>query len=145
MHAIGADTLASKGLIAGYELSRARPNQIDPNVPTAEGWMNELFDDGEQLEEIRDNLNADNDRAPYPVGAETGAAAYYPGGANELAELQTHSFCNFTITTVSSKNTIMGGMFQNGLIAINNSTDQQLSLIIHLMPGSHRGYLCEVM
>lgn len=145
MHAVGASTGTSKGLINGYELSRARPNQQEPNVPNTEGWMNELFDDGEQLEEIRDNLNTDNDRAPYPVGQETGGIAYYPGGSNELAELQTHSFCNFTPTTVSAKNTIMGGMFQNGLIAINNSTDQQLSLIIHLMPGSHRGYLCEVM
>ncbi len=144
MHAVGANTASSKGLIAGYELSRARPNQIDPNVPGSEGWMNELFDDGEQLDDIRDNLAADNDRAPYPVGAETGSAAYYPGGANEFSGLQQHSFCNFTTTTVSGKNSIMGGLFGCGLMKINNQTGADVSMIIHLVPGNHRGYLVEV-
>lgn len=145
MHLVGGDTPGSKGLIAGYELSRARPNQIDPNVPFAEGWMNELFDDGQQLDDIRDNLHADNDRAPYPVGAETGGLAFYPGGANELPGLQTHSFCNFTSTTVSGKNTIMGGVFSYGLMKIINNTEQVLNMIIHLLPGSHRGYMVEMI
>lgn len=143
MHAVGADTASSKGLIAGYELSRARPNQIDPSV-TDGGWMNDLFDDGEQLEEIRDDLNTDNDRAPYPVGISTGGPAYYPGGANELSGLQQHSFCNFTNTTVSGKNTIMGGVFGCGLMKINNQTGADVSMIIHLVPGNHRGYMVEV-
>lgn len=144
MHAVGPNTAGSKGLIAGYELSRARPNQIDPNVPGAEGWMNELFDDGEQLEDIRDNLAADNDRAPYPVGAETGSSAFYPGGANELTGLQQHSFCNFSSTTVSQKNSVMGGLFPCGLIKFNNATGANLSVIIHMVPGNHRGYMVEV-
>ncbi len=145
MHLVGANTPGSKGLIAGYELSRARPNQIDPNVPTQEGWMNELFDDGQQLMDIRDNLHADNDRAPYPVGAETGPSAFYPGGANELSGLQTHSFCNFTPTTVSGKNSIMGGVFNYGLMKLTNTTGAPMSMIIHLLPGNHRGYMVEMI
>ncbi len=148
MHAVGANTnitatTGSKSLIAGYQLSRARPNQIDPNVPITEGWMNELFDDGEQLEEIRDDLNTDNDRAPYPVGAETAGPAYYPGGPNEQLGLQIHSLCNFTATTVSQKNSIMGGMFRNGLMKITNNVATNLVLILHMVPGSHRGYMVE--
>lgn len=143
MHAVGGDVPGSKGLIAGYELSRARPNQIDPNVPRNEGWMNELFDDGEQLDDIRDNLVDQNDRAPYPVGAETGTVAYYPGGANEQSALQIHSLCNFTATTVSQKNSIMGGSFRNGLMKITNLVDNPLVLILHMLPGNHRGYMVE--
>ncbi len=145
MHLVGPATPGSKGLINGYELSRSRPNSIDPNVPNTEGWMNALFDDGEQLDDIRDNLNADNDRAPYPVGAETGGIAYYAGGGNELAGLQTHSFCNFTATTVSGKNSIMGGVFNYGLMKLTNTTGAPMSMIIHLLPGNHRGYMVEMI
>ncbi len=145
IHALGADAPGSKGIIAGYELSRARPASIDPNVPTAQGWMNDLFDDGEQLEELRDNLDTQNDRAPYPVGAETGSSAFYPGGPNEFDGVQVHSFCSFTSTTVSNKNTIQGGMFNLGLIKFENLSGATVNTIIHLMPGKHRGYLVEEM
>ena len=145
LHAVGGNTASSKGLIAGYQLSRARPNQIDPNVPVTAGWMNDLFDDGEQLEEIRGDLNADNDRAPYPVGGETTGPAFYPGGNNELNGVQLHSFCNFTTTTVSGKNSIRGGMFNLGLLEFDNTTGGNLTVIIHMVPGDHRGYLCERM
>ncbi len=145
MHLVGPDAGASKGLIAGYELSRSRPNQVDPNVPRSEGWMTELFDDGQQMDDLRDNINDDNDRPPYRLGAETGSSAYYPGGANDLSGLQTHSFCNFTGTTVSGKNTIMGGVFNYGLMKLTNSTGEAMSLIIHLIPGDHRGYMVEMI
>lgn len=145
MHLVGPDTPASKGLIAGYELSRARPQQIDPSVPSAEGWMNELFDDGEQLDEIRDNLVSDNDRPPYPVGGITGGQSYYAGGATELAGLQTHSFATFTATTVSGKNTIQGGVFNYGLMKLTNTTGAAMGMIIHLLPGTHRGYMVEMI
>ena len=143
LHAVGPNTVNSKGIIAGYELSRSRPNAEDPNTPTTEGWMNELFDDGEQLEEIRDDLLVDNDRAPYAVGPEGSGPGYYPGGANEQPTLQIHSLCNFTATTVSQKNSIMGGMFRNGLMKITNLVENAVVLIVHLVPGDHRGYMVE--
>ncbi len=145
LHAVGANAGASKGLIAGYQMSRSRPNTVDPNVPLTGNWMNTLFDDGEQLREIRDNLEADNDQAPYPIGAEDSADAYYPGGPLEQPGLQIHSFCNFTTTTVSGKNSIMGGLFQNGLMKFINTTGSDVSMVVHMMPGSHRGYFCEEM
>lgn len=144
LHAVGPNQPGSKGLIAGYELSRARVQNPDPNVPTSQGWMTDLFDVGEQLDELRDIIEDDNDRPPY-ANPSSGSTAYYPGGSQEQPELQVHSFCNFTTTTVSGKNSIMGGLFQNGLMKINNQTGGLISLIIHLVPGNHRGYLCEEM
>lgn len=143
MHLVGGDQSDSKGLIAGYEKSRSRPQPNDPNVPTVEGWMNDLFDDGEQLEDIRDDLVSQNDRAPYPVGENR--AAYYPGGSNEFAGLQIHSFCNFTSTTIGGKATIAGGIFDFGLMKIINETENVVSMVIHMVPGSHRGYMVEMI
>ena len=143
IHAVGPDVPTSKGMIAGYELSRSRPAQIDPNVPANNGWMGDIFDVGSQLDELKNNIENENDRAPYPVGAEGGAAAFYPGGATELPELQIHSFCNFSLSTVSGKNVIMGGVFRNGLIKIENGTGTDVSMIMHMVPGTHRGYLVE--
>ena len=145
LHLVGGSTAQSKGMIAGYQLSRSRPNLEDPNVPTQEGWMSELFDDGENYEDIRDNLVADNDRAPYPVGAEGSATAYYAGGPSEQSALQIHSFCNFTSSTVSGKNSIMGGTFDYGLMKFVNTTGGPLTVIIHMLPGTHRGYAVEMI
>lgn len=143
LHAVGADIANSKGMIHGYAVSRSRPQNPDPNVPTAQGWMNDLFDVGEQLDELRNTIESDNDSPPFPL-ASSGSNEFYPGGINEQTGLQTHSFCNFTGTTVSGKNTIMGGVFQRGLLKFNNTTDAALSVIIHMLPGTHRGYMCEV-
>ncbi len=143
IHAVGPNG-ATKGLIAGYELSRARVQNPDPNVPTSQGWMTDLFDVGEQLDELRDVIEDDNDRPPY-ANPSSGSTAFYPGGSQEQPGLQVHSFCQFTGTTVSAKNRIQGGLFQNGLIKIENGSDTTLSLIIHMLPGSHRGYYCEEM
>jgi hypothetical protein len=145
LHAVGPDTAASKGIIAGYAKSRSRPQSQDPNVPTTEGWMTDLFDVGDQLEELRDIIVQDNDRPPYAVSPEQTASEFYPGGSTELATLQTHSFCNFTSTTVSGKNSIMGGRFQNGLMKWINNSGQDVSVVVHLVPGNHRGYMCEAM
>ncbi len=141
MHVIGSDAAGSKGLIHGYGLSRTRPQAQDPNTPLAGGWMNDLFDVGEQLEELRTNLEDDNDRPPYAVAPHGSAVEAYPGGDSEFVGPQVHSFCNFTTTTVSGKNRIQGGMFNLGLIKVENNTGSEVNTIIHMMPGNHRGYL----
>ena len=144
MHAVGASSADSKGLIEGYAASRSRPQITDPNVTTINGWMNELFDDGEQLDDLKDIIEDDNNRPPYPLGNPQTATEFYVGGPNELEGLQVHSFANFTATTVSGKNTIQGGSFKCGLMRIDNSTDGVISMIIHMLPGTHRGYMVEV-
>lgn len=139
------DTPTTKSLIHGYALSRSRPQTQDPNIPADIGWMTDLFDDGNQLEDLREIIEDDNDRPPYAVGPHGDTDEYYPGGALEFNGLQIHSACNFTPSSVSNKNTIMGGMFQNGLIQVNNTVDVAMTMILHMMPGTYRGYLAEEM
>ncbi len=145
LHMIGDSTASSQGVIRGYALSRARPQLDEPNSPGASAsadWMTALFDDGEQLEELKTDLEEDNDRPPYPVGNPGAPSEFYPGGGNEFESLQVHDFCSFTTTTVSAKNTIQGGFFGLGMLALNNQTGETLNLVMHLVPGTHRGYMC---
>lgn len=88
LHAIGDDNgvppaSASKGLITGYAQSRSRPQQSDPNVVDDNSWMNSLFDVGDQLPEIRAELEDSNDTPPYLIGADDSGEEYYPGGENQ--------------------------------------------------------------
>lgn len=142
LHFIGPDA-ATKGLVAGYALSRSRPQTEDPNVPTVDGWMTELFDVGNNMEELRDDIQEDNDRPPYPVVE--GVTERYAGGATEFPGLQIHDAAIISPTTVGGKTSIPGGNFQCGLIQLNNTTDAVLNLQIHLVAGPHRGYLCQPM
>lgn len=143
IHAVGPDTPASKGVIQGYAQSRSRPQSQDPNVPTNSGWMTELFDVGEQLEELRDIIEEDNDRPPYAVSPEQTANNFYPGGAQEFPGLQLHAFETVSTTTVGGRTVAPGGVFMCGLMKIENTTGAGANLILQLVPGYHRGYLCE--
>jgi hypothetical protein len=90
IHAIGPSTASSKGMIAGYAASRARPQQEDPNlveVSSTEGWMRELFDVGDNLDEIRENIEDLNDQPPYLTGPVNAVEEYYPGGAYQATTL----------------------------------------------------------
>ncbi len=148
LHMIGGASVApaSMGVIHGYGLSRSRPQLEEPNTPGALAtgdWMTALFDDGEQLEELKTDLIDDNDRPPYAVGSPGGNSEFYPGGNSEFESLQVHGFCSYTGTTISGKNVIQGGMFGLGMCKIQNDTGSTLNLLIHYVPGTHRGYLCE--
>lgn len=86
LHAIGAPTATSKGLINGYALSRARPQQEDPNVPLYGGWLQAISDLAEVDPHIRQNIIHENDSPPYPVAAADGANQnqnFYPGANNQ--------------------------------------------------------------
>ena len=141
LHAVGADTAASKGIIQGYAQSRSRPTSPDPNVPTVAGWMTELFDDGEQLEELREIIQDDNDRTPYANAGLASSGNFYPGGANDFPSLQVHDSAIVSATTVGGKTRIPGLVPQCGLIKFSNNTGGTATVQIHLMPGSHRGYM----
>ena len=144
LHMVGDNTTDSMGIIDGYGLSRSRVQLEEPNTPGAGAsgdWMTALFDDGDKFEEIKSDLVNDNDRPPYAVGSPGGISEFYPGGANEFGGLQLHGFCIFTATTVSNKNVIEGGMFGLGMMAIANNTDASMNMLVHMVPGEHRGYM----
>ena len=143
-----------KGCIQGYANSRARPQPFDPNVVDSvanpeENWMTEVFNVGEQLEELREDLEDDNDSPPYPVGDPGSAIEYYPGSATQLPAAEVVGYASFGSTTQGTifQRSIKGGMFPCGLIAINSNLTGPLfyDIIVHLVPGNHRGYLCEPM
>ncbi len=155
--ATGGDPIDSKGLIMGYGYSRARVADFDPNIPDADGgvtgadWMTDLFPPFENQSEIRDDVVDENDQPPYRVGSAdpndaTNELVYYVGGDQNLPALELHDEVGFTTTTVSSKNLSRGNNFPCGLIRFDSSVaDNKIYCQIHLVPGSHRGYLCEKM
>ncbi len=145
----------SMGLVSGYGLSRSRPVLQDPNTPGASAagdWMTAIFDDGEQLEELKTDIIEDNDQPPYAVGSPGGNSEFYPGGGNEFVGLQYVDFSEFTATTVSGTNHVQGGQYPCGLVRFDIDNDAHASggfntllIQVDLVPGHHRGYLCEPM
>ena len=146
-------------LIEGYAASRGLPDIADPNVPddvadadgvTPENWMSALFNDGtEQDADTLEDLISENNIAPYPFENDgVNTDTMYPGGANQLVGLQIHSIENVTGTTIGGITRIKGGNFPCGLInidATNSGSTANIVIQIDLVPGNHRGYLCEPM
>lgn len=151
LHMVGINTVGSKAVIQGYARSRARPQSQDPNVPTNTDWMTEMFDVGDQLEELRTDIVEDNDRPPYAVSPEQTANDFYPGAGQEFPTLQIHDNAKVTTTTVGGKTGAMGGTFQCGLIRFDSSlvagesAPSTCTILIHMVAGPHRGYMCRPM
>jgi len=171
--ATGASGNYAVSLIDGYAVSRALPSVTDPNMPAesadaagsaAENWMQQLVNDGiTQDAEVISDIIEENNQAPYPFedGDNPDGGIYtetqYPGGQDQLVDLEFHDQMNVTSTTVSGKVSASGGMFPCGLIKLYysdslgkatadvNNQDYVSVLQIHLVPGQHRGYLCEPM
>lgn len=148
-------------LIEGYAASRALPNLADPNTPddmedadgtTPENWMTAIFNEGLiQDSEVLDDLRDQNNIAPYPFEGAPGVVdTQYPGGANQLSGLMLHDQTNISATTIGGNSFMKGGNFPCGLVKITHvnqagSFTHGLSIQIDMVPGHHRGYLCEPM
>jgi len=160
--ASAATGLDAVSLIEGYAASRALPNILaDPNVPddaadisgpTPENWMSAIFNDGTtQDADIVSELTTENNQAPYPYENDgIHVDTMYPGGQNQLVGLQVHEFDTISETTIGGMTRIKGGNFPCGLIRIDHdvpswAVSHGLGLQIDLVPGNHRGYLCEPM
>jgi hypothetical protein len=161
----GASGFNAVSLIEGYAASRGLPDILDPNTPTdaddAKGaqpanWMVALFNDGtSQDDAVIDDMISENNVAPYPfengpvVGGGTYGDTMYPGGANQMTGLEVHDIEYVTGTTIGGTTRLKGGNFPCGLIefGVINAGDNEstLTLQIDLVPGNHRGYLCESM
>ena len=147
-------------LIEGYANSRGLPNVLDPNAPAdaadsqgvdPENWLQALFNEGtDQSEIVLADMITENNIAPYPFENDgVNNDTMYPNGGNQLAGLQVHDFDTITTTTIGSMSRMKGGMFPSGLIRIDiqnsSGTTMNVNLLIDLVPGAHRGYLCEPM
>jgi len=162
---LGASGNNAVSMIEGYASSRGLPNIADPNTPddarntTAEfpqNWMSAIFNDGlVQDSDVLRDMQLDNNIAPYPFENDgVNLDTMYPGGANQLPGVQVHSWDLVTPTTIGSTTYSKGGNFPCGLIRIDitnqdpalpESQDLTAVFQIDLVPGNHRGYLCEPM
>ena len=157
----GASGLDAVSLIEGYAASRGLPEINDPNVPddssdasgsTPENWMTAMFNEGtDQDTEVLADMLVQNNKAPYPFENDgVNADTMYPGGANQLPGLEWHDFVQIYETNVANGvgiQRLKGGNFPCGLIAVNWSPVNSANVVIQvdLVPGHHRGYLCEPM
>lgn len=143
LHMVGINNNAgaSRGIIDGYSNSRSFPQSPDPVTPavdSASNWMQQMFDVGNDNEQVIDNAVDRNDNLPYPQ-------VDYPGGDTQAPGLQLHSAHAVTGTTIGNRFTIPGCTVPCGLIKFSNDTGVNAQLQVHLMPGDHRGYLAESM
>ena len=148
LHMVGQNIngASSRGIIEGYADSRAYPQSPDPVGPDmgdVDNWMARMFDTGNDMEEVLDNATLRNDTLPYDQDD-------YPGGENNAAVVQLHDQEYITATTIGGTTRLKGGNFPCGLIKFNainlNATEElELTVQIDLIPGGHRGYMCEAM
>jgi hypothetical protein len=161
--------LDAVSLVEGYASSRGLPDIKDPNAPrdasdadgtNPENWITALFNEGSQQDaQVIADLIGENNQAPYPFengafpfgGVGTWTDTQYPGGANQLPALQIHGNESVftTNTNVNGDLFFPGGSFPCGLLKIRTQNDAASAhgwtLQIDLVPGNHRGYLCEPM
>ena len=154
----GASGLNAVSLIEGYAASRGLPNVLDPNTPddaaladgaVPQNWMSAVFNDGtSQVEAVLDDMILDNNIAPYPFENDgVSVDTMYPNGANQMTGLQIHDIASITPTTVGGITRLKGGNFPCGLMEFNITAASPPSMLVQidLVPGNHRGYLCEPM
>jgi len=148
-------------LIQGYANSRALPSESDPNTPadaldagpsgTPENWMSALHNDGiTQDSEVLTDITA-YDQPPYPFENDgTAVTSMYPGGETQMAALMIHDQARMSSTTIGGTTYMKGGNFPCGLIKLSHvvhteSIAHNIIVQVDLVPGKHRGYLCESM
>jgi len=159
-----ATGLDAVSMIEGYAASRGLPDVLDPNTPNdaqsvngfnAENWMAAMFNEGtDQTDAVITDMVSENNIAPYPFendGIHTDTM--YPGGANQMSGVYWHDSVQiFSSSGVAAAGVgtqrIKGGNFPCGLIRLDWQPDEQsanLVIQVDLVPGNHRGYLCEPM
>ena len=139
----GASDATAKSIIGGYEFSRARPFSPDPSTPAIQtSWLSTMFDVGDDQSAVVQNAVDKNDNLPYD-------ADDYPGGPGNGATSYRHDTAFITGTTVGGITYLRGGEFPCGLMRFdvlnNDSQAKNIVIEIDLIPGGHRGYLCESM
>ena len=154
---VGASGFNAVSLIQGYAESRALPSQEDPNLPddANTNWMLKLFDRSSgQDQDVISDLEVTGINPPYPFEDDVAGTAVtmYPNGATQCAGLHIHDVAYITGTTVGGTQYMQGGTFPCGLIRVDTAglglaegVDLYQGLFIDLVPGNHRGYLCEEM
>jgi len=143
VHMMGADNVNGKGLVTGYSRSRALPFDPDPRTfsTLSENWFSQVFNQGTlQTSEVLNDLESTNDGLPYDDA--------YIGSVllpqNEIVDEIV--FRNTADRPAPGSRLSIGGFTAPcGLIRIDHLAGATLRMYVDLVPGSHRGYLCEKM
>lgn len=145
VHMIGDDNANGKGLIKGYALSRALVFNPDPRTPDiSSNWISQVFNQGtNQTARVLDDLESQNDAPPYD-DEYLGAGVLPTSGDGERVDEIV--FRNTADRPVPGSRLRVGGFTAPcGLIRINQLSGTTLRMYVDLVPGTHRGYLCEPM
>ena len=139
-HVGAASTRESVGLIRSYGESRATVFNTGPNVPAtaADDPLVNLFDDGTAFDEIINDMNSQNDGAPY-------ANLSYPGddsnGPKPVVVQDT------TLGT-DGKSVLAGFNAICGLLEFETTSpiaNDVYSVLVELAPGNYRGIKADVI
>ncbi|AXH78338.1 MAG: hypothetical protein [Circular genetic element sp.] len=142
LHMVGGNiTGVTASLTKAYKDSRATPQSPDPATPgsASVGLFTDMFNVGLDDSEIVANAEFRNNDLPYNQDQ-------YPGGPSNAGtcELIDEIFLN-PASTVPGKYHMQGSNIPCGLIRIDSGASTNITVILHLMPGDHRGYLTEKM
>jgi len=139
IHIVGADVgTTDVGLVEAYEESRPTVSGFDPATPhdASESIYAKIDDHDEMIDELINNMEADNDQPPYDNDQYTGGADNAPvpwfqslGTANVNAPIQRMN----------------GFVAECGLIKLSYTAETQTALLVHLMPGGYKGVAAEAM
>jgi len=150
LHAVGADDPAvpptSYGIINAYADSRAVPQSPAPDTggftAVTSGLYSSMWDVGDDDAAIMTAAAFRNDELPYDQVEYPGSAANAP--TTELI----HSFEFNPTSSVPLTYRLAGTNLPCGLLRIesdNAGAGIPMNLLIHLVPGNHRGYLASPM
>ncbi len=133
----------SIGMVKAYANSRGTPQEPMPAVPAGvispDNFLSQMFDVGDNNEDVLDNVVLKNDHLPYVQDDYPGADVQYP---------TTQVFDTMSISAAATTNyTSVGGTnFPCGLIRLDSTADLgAFTFRISLVPGSSRGYLTQPM
>ncbi len=150
LHVLGDDSTggsgASVGIIHAYANSRARPQQVDPNfVDVATGGVyGEMFDVGDDNNQITTNFQNKNDFLPYLNDVDS-EFEFYPGGANQGSGWTIEDVLSIQSGNRTLSSSTVGPFLANcGLLlfAVSNGTCQ---VKITLAPGDYKGVAARPM
>ena len=158
---VGDSGLNAVSMIEGYAASRALPSITDPNTPadsrsvagggSPQNWLGAMDNEGnDQTDRVISDLTTENNLSPYPFENDgTHTDTQYPGGANQLSALQVVDAAYFSSAENANKLYLKGDNFPCGLVRLFSTavgTDEEpIQLLVDMVPGTHRGYLCESM
>ena len=129
-------------IIQLYADSRSTPFSPDPDVPgdvlSTDNILNLMFDAGDNNTDVLTDVIGENNETPYTIDD-------YPGGDTQLPGLQIVDVGYFNTGTNANKLYLKGDSFPCGLMKIFQNTGDQITMLVDLVPGHHRGYLCEPM